>query len=116
MMLVIFRILLVDFEVILRDIHKVCSEEHITDPGYLADRSEQHGKKNTPWPSTGQPDPAVRENRLESVGTRNAGRGWLGSNWQKRTQQEIHKTQYQRPDQGRKKTVDPEARYNSGGQ
>jgi hypothetical protein len=44
----------------LRDIHKLCSEEHITDPGYLADGSERHRKKNTPWPSTGQPDPPSR--------------------------------------------------------
>jgi len=40
MMLVIFRILLVDLEIILRDIHKLRSQEHITDPGNLADRSE----------------------------------------------------------------------------
>jgi len=48
MMLVIFRILLVDFELILRDIHKLCSQEHITDPSYFADRSERHRKKNAP--------------------------------------------------------------------
>jgi molybdopterin-binding protein len=58
----------------------------------------------------------ARENRLKSVRIRNAGRGWFRSNWQKRTQQEVHKTQYQRPDQGRKKTVDLEARYDSGRQ
>jgi len=32
MMLVIFRILLVDIEIVLRDIHKLCSEEHVPDP------------------------------------------------------------------------------------
>ena len=40
MMLVIFEILLVDLEIILRDIHKLCSQEHITDPGNFADRAE----------------------------------------------------------------------------
>ena len=48
MMFVIFRILLLDFELILRDIHKLCSQEHITDSGNFADRSERHRKKNTP--------------------------------------------------------------------
>jgi hypothetical protein len=32
MMLVIFRILLVDLEIILRDIHKFRSQEHIRNP------------------------------------------------------------------------------------
>jgi hypothetical protein len=40
MMLVIFRILLVDLEIILRDIHKLRSQENIADPGNLAGRSE----------------------------------------------------------------------------
>jgi hypothetical protein len=40
MMLVIFRILLVDLQIILSDIHKRCSQEHIADPGNFADRSE----------------------------------------------------------------------------
>ena len=40
MMLVIFRILLVDLEIILRDIHKFGSQEHIADTGNLADGSE----------------------------------------------------------------------------
>jgi hypothetical protein len=40
MMLVIFRILFVYLEIILGDIHKLGSQEHITDPGNLADRSK----------------------------------------------------------------------------
>jgi hypothetical protein len=40
MMLVIFRVLLVDLKIILRDIHKLCSQEHVTDPGNSADRPE----------------------------------------------------------------------------
>jgi hypothetical protein len=40
MMLVIFRILLVNLKIILCDIQKLCSLEHIADPGNLADRSE----------------------------------------------------------------------------
>jgi hypothetical protein len=40
MMLVVFRILLVDLELILRDIHKLRSQEHISDPRNFADRSE----------------------------------------------------------------------------
>jgi DNA invertase Pin-like site-specific DNA recombinase len=40
MMLVIFGILLVDLEFILCNIHKLCSEEHITDPSNFADRAE----------------------------------------------------------------------------
>ena len=45
MMFVIFRILLVDFELILRDIHKLCSQEHITDPSYFSDGSERHSEE-----------------------------------------------------------------------
>jgi len=40
MMFVIFRIFLVDLEIILRYIHKLCSQEDVTDPGNFADRSE----------------------------------------------------------------------------
>lgn len=36
MMLVIVGILLIQFEVILRDIHKLCSAEHIRDPDEFA--------------------------------------------------------------------------------
>src|SRR5450631_1158657 len=56
MMFVIFRILFVDLKFILRDIHKLCSQEHITDPSYFADRAERHRKKNTPWSSRRQAD------------------------------------------------------------
>ena len=40
MVLVILRILLVNLEIVLRDIHKFRSQEHIPDPGNLADRSK----------------------------------------------------------------------------
>ena len=40
MMLVIFRTLLIDLEIILRDINEVCSQEHVTDSRNFADRSE----------------------------------------------------------------------------
>ena len=40
MMLMIFRILLVDLKIILREIHKLCSKEHVAEPGNLADRPE----------------------------------------------------------------------------
>jgi hypothetical protein len=39
-MLVNFRILLVDLEIIFRDIHKLLFQEHIANPGNLADRVE----------------------------------------------------------------------------
>jgi len=38
MMLVVFRILFINLEIILRYVHKFCSLENIPDPGNLANR------------------------------------------------------------------------------
>jgi len=40
MMLVIFGILLVDLQIILSDIHKLCSQEYVADPCNFADGAE----------------------------------------------------------------------------
>ena len=40
LVLVIFGVFLVDLEIILRDIHKLRPQEHVTDPCNLADWSE----------------------------------------------------------------------------